>query len=254
MRLTWLRPEDPFPPVEQALIEPPGLLAAGADLSIPRLREAYCQGIFPWFNEGEPILWWSPEPRMVLPLESFHLSHSMRKKLRQIARQQSEADMRIVVTVDCAFDHVLAACAQTPRDGVRRTWITQEMMQAYQAWHRSGDAHSIETWMDGKLAGGLYGVGLGHMFFGESMFAWQTDASKIALAHLVKWLGRSGCSLIDCQMETAHLASLGARNMVRSQFCDHVRHAVAQPGIDWHPGWIDATGNLRPLTGDALKG
>lgn len=178
----------------------------------------------------------------------------MRKKLRQIARQQSEGKMRVVVTVDCAFDHVLAACAQTPRHGVTHTWITQEMTQAYQEWHHAGEVHSIETWINGELAGGLYGVCLGRMFFGESMFAWQTDASKIALAHLVTFLARAGCSLIDCQMETAHLGSLGARTMARSQFCQHVGHAVTQPRITWHPGWIDAAGTLHPLTSDALKG
>lgn len=254
MHLTWLRPENPFPPVEQAWIDPPGLLAAGADLSIDRLRLAYSRGIFPWFNAGEPILWWSPDPRMVLPCDAFHLSHSMRKTMRRIAREQSEGNLRIVVTVDCAFERVLNACAQTPRDGVIRTWITQDMMQAYQSWHQHGDAHSVETWIDGKLAGGLYGVCLGHMFFGESMFAWQTNASKIALAHLVRFLDQCGCPLIDCQMETSHLASLGARTMARSQFCQHVGLAVIQPPINWHPGWIDAQGTLHPLTGDALKG
>jgi len=253
MRLTWLHPDDPFPPVDQALSEPAGLLAVGADLSIQRLRQAYSQGIFPWFNPGEPILWWSPHPRMVLACDSFHLSHSLRKKLRQIARHQSSGNMRIIVTVDCAFEQVMAACAQTPRHGVHHTWITNEMTHAYQAWHRKGQVHSIETWMDGKLAGGLYGVCLGSMFFGESMFAWQTDASKIALAHLVRFLGRSGCPLIDCQMETTHLASLGARVMARDEFCRHVRHAVTQEQINIHPGWIDELGRLNPLTGDALE-
>jgi len=253
MRLPWLQHDDPFPPVEQALIEPPGLLAAGANLSIPRLRQAYSQGVFPWFNAGEPILWWSPDPRMVLGCDSLHLSHSLRKKLRQIARHQASGNMRVVVTIDCAFESVMAACAQTPRHGVQHTWITHEMRQAYQAWHLAGQVHSIETWMDGELAGGLYGVCLGNMFFGESMFAWKTDASKIALAHLVKFLDRSGCALIDCQMETAHLASLGARIMARDEFCRHVRHAVAQPQIHIHPGWMDELGRLHPLTRDAQE-
>ena len=253
MRLVWLDPEDPFPPVDQALTEPPGLLAAGGELSIERLRQAYSQGIFPWFNPGEPILWWSPHPRMVLPPDALHLSHSLRKKLRQIGRHQALGDLDIVVTVDCAFDDVLTACAQTPRHGVSHTWITDEMMLAYQAWHRAGQVHSIETWMHGKLAGGLYGVCLGSMFFGESMFAWQTDASKIALAHLVKFLSRSGCTLIDCQMETTHLASLGARVMSRDVFCQHVRQAVAQPQIPFFSGWIDDLGGLHPLTPDAQE-
>ncbi len=253
MRLAWLHPDDPFPPVDQALTEPPGLLAAGADLSVNRLRQAYSQGIFPWFNAGEPILWWSPNPRMVLPCDSLHLSHSLRKKLRQISRLQAAGNMRTVVTVDCAFDGVIAACAQTPRHGVSHTWITHDMLQAYQRWHRQGQVHSIETWMDGKLAGGLYGVCLGSMFFGESMFAWQTDASKIALAHLVQLLKRSGCRLIDCQMETAHLASMGARTIGRNEFCAHVRHAVTMPQITLSPGWIDDLGTLHPLTVDGLE-
>lgn len=253
MRLVWLHPDDAFPPVDQALNEPPGLLAAGADLSVNRLREAYSQGIFPWFNAGEPILWWSPDPRMVLPCDSLHLSRSMRKKLRQIGRQQDEGNMRTVVTVDCAFDAVMSACARTPRHGVSHTWITNEMAQAYQAWHQAGQVHSIETWIDGKLAGGLYGVCLGCMFFGESMFAWQTDASKIALAHLVNLLSRSGCRLIDCQMETAHLASLGAYTVGRNEFCEHVRQAVAQPQINLSSGWIDGLGELHPLTRDGTE-
>lgn len=248
MRVTWLGTDDPFPPVEQALEDPPGLLAAGADLSVSRLRQAYSQGIFPWFNPEEPILWWSPDPRMVLRCQSFHLSHTMRKKMRQIARQQSLGDMRVMVTVDCAFDQVMAACAHTPRHGSSRTWITDEMFQAYRSWHQAGEAHSVETWLDGQLAGGLYGVCLGSMFFGESMFAWQTDASKIALAHVVRFLQRSGCELIDCQMETSHLASLGAEAIARGTFCEHVRHAVRQPKIDWQPGWIDENGSLHPLT------
>lgn len=248
MRLAWLGTDDPFPSVDQALEDPPGLLAVGADLSVSRLRQAYTQGIFPWFNPGEPILWWSPDPRMVLRCKSMHLSHSMRKRMRQIARQQSLGDMRITVTVDCAFDQVMAACALTSRHETSHTWISDEMFQAYRSWHQAGEAHSVETWMDGRLAGGLYGVCLGRMFYGESMFARQTDASKIALAHLVRYLARSGCELIDCQMQTSHLSSMGAETMARDAFIKHVHHAVRQPQIDWQPGWIDDIGALHPLT------
>jgi leucyl/phenylalanyl-tRNA--protein transferase len=172
--IPFLSPSDPFPPVEQALDEPDGLLAAGGDLSPRRLIAAYRQGIFPWFNEGDPILWWSPDPRIVLAPREFHVSHSLKKRLAQ---------RRFTVTADTSFAAVLDACA-APRPDEGGTWLTAPMKAAYQRLHDQGLAHSMEVWMDGALAGGIYGVALGRMFFGESMFSRRTDASKIALACL----------------------------------------------------------------------
>ncbi len=207
--IPWLPPEPIFPPVTAALAEPNGLLAAGGDLSPVRILAAYRQGIFPWFSAGEPILWWSPDPRMVLFPSELKISRSLAKVLRNKPYE---------VRLDTVFAQVLAACAGTPREGQNGTWITAEMQAAYGRLHELGHAHSVEVWMDGKLAGGLYGMALGKAFYGESMFSWRTDASKIALAHLCVHLQRQGFGIIDCQMETAHLASLGARPIPRSDF------------------------------------
>lgn len=207
--IPWLSPEPVFPPVAAALAEPNGLLAAGGDLSAERLLAAYRLGIFPWYAEGEPILWWSPDPRMVLFPDEFNISRSLGRVLR---------GGKYMVRLDTAFDEVVTACASAPRDGQAGTWITPAMRAAYGRLHRLGHAHSVETWMDGELAGGLYGVALGNVFYGESMFARRTDASKIALAHLCEHLKRREFGIIDCQMETAHLASLGARPITRSDF------------------------------------
>ena len=207
--IPWLPPEPLFPPVELALAEPNGLLAAGGDLSPERILAAYRRGIFPWFSAGEPILWWSPNPRMVLFPTELKVSRSLAKVLRNKPYE---------VTLDTAFGRVIGACASTPRDGQTGTWITAEMQAAYDRLHELGHAHSIEVWMDGELAGGLYGMALGKAFYGESMFSWRTDASKIALAHLCRHLQRQGFGIIDCQMETTHLASLGARPIPRSEF------------------------------------
>ena len=245
MELVWLDGTAPFPPAHLALDDPPGLLAAGGDLSLARLRAAYAQGIFPWYSDGQPILWWSPDPRMVLRVEDFHPSHSLRKRLRQIARAHQCGDFTTVVRVDSAFPDVMRACARKSTDDQPGTWITAEMMVAYERWHRAGQAHSIETWIDGQLAGGLYGISLGHMFFGESMFSLARDASKIALAHLVRFLARQGVRWIDCQMETSHLASLGAKPVTRETFLAHVRHAASLPSIAWSRGWLDAEGVLH---------
>lgn len=245
MKLPWLTPDTPFPPVEHALSDPAGLLAAGADLSIERLTAAYCNGIFPWFSVGEPILWWSPDPRMVLACNDFSPSHSLRKLLRKIARDEHSVLPRVQVRVDTNFPAVMAHCA-APRDGQAGTWITPAIQQAYTAWHAAGVAHSVETWIDGELAGGLYGISLGRMFFGESMFALAPDASKIALAYLVAFLQRAGVEWIDCQQQTRHLATLGARPMPRARFVEHVRHAVACPAPVWQRGRLDSTGVLHP--------
>lgn len=206
--IPWLHAADPFPPVDAALPDPNGLLAAGADLSPERLLAAYARGIFPWFNPGEPILWWSPDPRMVLFPQEFEPSRSLRKRLRR-----SDYEVR----VDTAFREVMLACAE-PRPGQRGTWITAQMVAAYVRLHHLGHAHSVETWIAGELVGGLYGVAIGRVFFGESMFTRVRDAGKIAFAHLVAQLTDWGYGLIDCQMSTRHLASLGAREIPRSEF------------------------------------
>lgn len=218
--IPWLNPNDPFPPLDSALREPNGLLAAGGDLSPQRLIEAYSRGIFPWFNPGEPILWWSPDPRMVLFPAELKISRSLRKTLNKRAYE---------IRVDTAFRQVMEACA-APRDG-HGTWITPAMIEAYAELHRQGLAHSIETWVDGQLAGGLYGVSLGRMFYGESMFSRATDASKIAFVHLVRQLQRWGFGLIDCQMKTAHLAAFGAREIPRAEFGQRLTALVSLPGL-----------------------
>jgi leucyl/phenylalanyl-tRNA---protein transferase len=207
---------DSFPAVTQALRSPNGLLAAGGDLSTGRLLEAYRHGIFPWFSEGEPILWWSPDPRMVLFPNEFKVSHSLHKTLRN-----GRHDVRF----DCAFEQVMRACA-APREGANGTWIHEEMIAAYCELHRLGYAHSVETWMNGELVGGLYGIALGKMFYGESMFSRKTDASKIALAHLAAQLERWNFGMIDCQMSTPHLASLGAREIPRSEFVEKLQELI----------------------------
>lgn len=246
MKLPWLAVDTPFPPAEFALTDPDGLLAAGADLSPERLIQAYSNGIFPWYSEGEPVLWWSPDPRMVLAVKDFAPSHSLRKLLRQIASQEQDAAPRVQVRVDTVFPQVMAQCA-APRDGQPGTWITAAMQQAYADWHQAGYVHSIETWIDGELAGGLYGISLGRMFFGESMFTRAPNASKIALAYLVKYLAGQGVERIDCQQQTRHLASLGARPISRANFLQHVRRTTAQAAIPWARGILDSAGRLSPV-------
>ena len=218
--ITWLGPKTSFPPNDQALTEPNGLLAAGGDLSPQRLLDAYRRGIFPWFNPGEPILWWTPDPRMVLFPEEFKISRSLAKKLKA---------GRYTVKTDSQFSKVMQTCA-APRKERSGTWLSDLMIEAYERLHVMGYAHSVETWIDGRLAGGLYGVAQGQVFFGESMFSRTTDASKIALAHLVKQLTIWGYALIDCQMSTPHLASLGAREIPRHDFVELVDQLVHLPG------------------------
>ncbi|MFA7386161.1 MAG: leucyl/phenylalanyl-tRNA--protein transferase [Thiohalobacteraceae bacterium] len=207
----WLDPDDPqapFPPVELALREPDGLLALGGDLAPERLLRAYRRGIFPWYSAGQPILWWSPDPRMVLRPSQLKISRSLGKTLRK---------KRFEITLDKAFDAVMAGCAE-PRADSDGTWITPEMRRAYGQLHAAGYAHSVEAWHENQLVGGLYGVALGRVFFGESMFARVTDASKVAFAHLVRQLARRRFGLIDCQVHTGHLASLGAEPLARAIF------------------------------------
>lgn len=199
-----------FPPVEEALTEPNGLLAIGGDLTTNRLLDAYTHGIFPWFSAGEPIVWWSPDPRMVLYPDELKISRSMSRRLN---RKDYE------VRFNTSFRQVMQACAETRRPGQDGTWITNEMIDAYCALHVSGHAMSAETWIGNRLAGGLYGVRIGKMFYGESMFHHVTDASKIAFVHLVQEIKRQNFGLLDCQMKTSHLASLGAREISRKEFC-----------------------------------
>ncbi len=208
--LTLLDPNDPhsFPPVEEALTEPNGLLAVGGDLSPTRLLAAYRKGIFPWYNRGEPVLWWSPDPRLVLFLDKLKLSRSLRKVLRK---------GEFTVTFDRAFHQVVSSCA-APRKHEKGTWITPEMKRAYCLLHELGHAHSVESWFKGELVGGLYGVAIGSVFFGESMFHRRTDASKVAFVALVENLKRWQYALIDCQVRTDHLINLGAEEIPRSQF------------------------------------
>lgn len=222
--ITWLHPGVAFPPVTKALHEPNGLLVAGGELSPQRLIEAYQHGIFPWFNPGEPVLWWSPDPRMVLFPAELKVSRSLHKTLKK-----KDYEIR----VDTVFADVMRACA-APRGGAGGTWISEDMVAAYSGLHEMGLAHSVETWRAGELIGGLYGVALGHMFYGESMFSRATDASKIAFAHLVRQLERWGFGMIDCQMKTAHLASLGAREIPRSEFVQVLGRLIELPHSPGH--------------------
>jgi len=229
--LPWLAPSEPFVPVEGAWGEDspyPGLLCAGGQLDPATLEQAYVRGIFPWFGPGQPILWWSTSPRLVLRPSAFRLHRSLRKTLDKV-RQGGPWAVR--------FDHntpaVIEACAQTPRAGQSGTWIVPEMVRAYSDWHRVGAVHSVETWFEGELVGGLYAVRLGQMVFGESMFSRHTDASKIALAALVAWCLRHGVDLIDCQQATAHLLSMGAELWPRSDFVAHVSQTVHRPPAPW---------------------
>ena len=226
--IPWLADNVPFPPVEHALKSPNGLLAAGGGLSESRLLEAYRNGVFPWFNPGEPILWWSPDPRMVLIPRELRISRSFAKALRNNVLE---------VRCDTAFEQVMRGCA-APRikDRVAQpgTWIGEDMIEAYCLLHRHGYAHSVETWLDGKLVGGLYGVGIGRMFYGESMFSAVSNASKIALAHLARQLERWEFGMIDCQMSTPHLVSLGAREIPRSEFTTSLQELIHYaPVTDW---------------------
>jgi leucyl/phenylalanyl-tRNA---protein transferase len=226
----WLGPEDPFPPVERALREPNGLLCAGADLDLERLIAAYRHGIFPWYSGTEPILWWSPDPRMVLYCDELKISRSLAKNIRNKGYE---------VRVDTAFREVLLGCASSRRGssagGEAGTWLGEDMRAAYTRLHRAGQAHSFECWHDGTLVGGLYGVAIGRMFYGESMFSRATDASKVALVALVEELRRRGFPLIDCQVRTALLAQLGGREIPRREFLRRLRALVnyREPGGRW---------------------
>ena len=229
--ITWLSSIDPFPALERALgagSDAPGLLAASADLSAERLESAYRLGIFPWYSSGQPVLCWSPDPRMVLSPTSFKVSASFKKTLKRVVR---DAEWRIVIDND--FSGVMRACAHAPREGQNGTWITPMVIDAYSALHAKGLAHSVETWYGDQRVGGLYGVSIGAMFFGESMFAHRTDASKIALAALCAHLRRHGVKMIDCQQNTGHLARMGGQEIARDAFIRHLQAATAEPVLPW---------------------
>ena len=225
--IPWLRADAPFPPVDSALVEPNGLLAASTDLSPARLIEAYRRGIFPWYSEGQPVLWWAPDPRMVLFVNEFVVARSLRKTVRRAPYE---------IRIDSAFRDVIEHCAAVARPGQLGTWITPAVVDAYVALHDRGCAHSVEAWAGRELVGGLYGVTIGRMFFGESMFARAPDASKLALVHLVDLLRANGMPLIDCQQETEHLARFGARPIPRAQFAREMSALVhSSPPVEaWH--------------------
>jgi leucyl/phenylalanyl-tRNA--protein transferase len=234
--IVWLSPNDPvdsFPPVESALHEPDGLLAAGGDLSAARVLAAYRRGIFPWYSRGQPILWWSPDPRAVLVPSEIRVSRSLAKSIRNRGFE---------TRFDSAFAAVISACGSTTvrPDG---TWLSAEMREAYIELHELGFAHSVETWLEGRLVGGLYGIAIGRMFFGESMFSLERDASKVALKFLCDQLREHDCPLIDCQMATSHLLSLGAKLMPRAEFVVHVATLTRTPSAGpWDNGAARATG------------
>jgi leucyl/phenylalanyl-tRNA---protein transferase len=222
--ITWLSPTDPpdhFPPPERALDDPAGLLAAGGDLSTQRLLAAYQRGIFPWYSAGQPVLWWSPDPRAVLLPGEFRLSRSLAKTLR---------NRGFTAKIDADFQGVLGGCA-APRSQSPGTWLLPEMRAAYLELHQLGHAHSFETWLDGALVGGLYGVRLGNVFFGESMFSRERDASKAALARLVEYCQLQGVVVIDCQLPSRHLQSMGSRLISRAQFQGLLREHIAMATV-----------------------
>ena len=236
-QLPWIESQDPLPPVETAWgmdSEAPGLLAAGADLGVNRLLEAYGQGVFPWFNPDQPVLWWSPDPRMVLQIKDFKLHRSLRKTLARYA-----AHPQFELCFDRSFDLVIEACSKSPREGQNGTWIVPAMVDAYKALHQAGHAHSVETWLDGKLVAGLYFVCIGRAVFGESMFSTISDGSKMALAALVQVCEHQGIVAIDCQQNTAHLASMGAREMSRAEFLALTHKAKQAPSPNWQDATVD---------------
>lgn len=231
MNIPWLDDDTPLPPADTAKPASSalaGLVAAGGGLSVERLHEAYARGMFPWFSEGQPVLWWSPDPRMVLFIKDFKLHKSLRKTLLKFMENPN-----CEVRFDSAFEQVIRQCAKSPRKGQAGTWIVEDMVQAYMAFHRAGFAHSVETWVDHQLVGGLYCVGIGDALFGESMFALQTDASKIALAALVAYARTHELAWVDCQQNTKHLSSLGASEMPRKEFLKLVESASSDTPKDW---------------------
>lgn len=259
MAIVWVDPDTPLPDPAQA--DATGLVAAGLDLSVQRLDQAYRRGLFPWFSLGDPVLWWSPDPRMVLRGADLHISHSLAKRVRQFGHRAQPTTLR--VTLNEAFPDVIAHCAargvvRAAMGAVRQgratipgqpsqpegTWITPDIEDVYTQWHRKGRVHSVETWIGDTLAGGLYGVSLGRCFFGESMFSRVTDASKVALVYLVRYLQRAGVPWVDCQQETPHMASLGARPIPRTQFLALLAAGLEQDPPLWGHGRLLPDGTL----------
>ncbi|MCQ8896085.1 leucyl/phenylalanyl-tRNA--protein transferase [Limnobacter humi] len=228
--LPWLDSPKDFPTTGQALLEPAGLLAASDHLTVDWLLQSYPRGIFPWYSPGEPVLWWSTNPRAVLYVEEFKLHRSLLKAIRKQA-----ADPSREIRLNHAFEATIRACAGHPRAGQQGTWITEHIIQAYLDLHRLGHAHSIEHWHNGALVGGLYCVAFGRMVFGESMFARETDASKVAFAYFVSWLKRQNVRIIDCQQATHHLLSLGARLLERKVFEEEMAHSISMSALNWEP-------------------
>lgn len=230
--LRWLDPHQAFPPAHEAWGNDslaPGLLCAGADLSVERLNAAYKNGIFPWFSSNQPILWWSPDPRMVLKLADLRVTRSLRQTLKKFIQSEN-----CQIRVDSAFELVIASCANAPRTGQNGTWIMPSMIQAYIDLHRAGFAHSVEAWAGEEMIGGLYFVAIGQAVFGESMFHRATDGSKIALTALACMCRHLHIDQIDCQQDTRHLASMGAKLVHRATFLHEVAQLVARPGPDWN--------------------
>ena len=222
---------DPLPAPELAWGQntvAPGLLAIGGGLALPRLLEAYGQGCFPWYSDGQPVMWWSTDPRMVLPCDEFKLHRSLRKMLLHML-----VDGSLQIRMDHDFEAVIQHCARSPRPGQSGTWIVKDMVQAYVQLHRAGYAHSVEAWVNGNLVGGLYGIALGRAVFGESMFSLQTNGSKLALAALMAFCKAHQVKWVDCQQKTAHLASLGAREISRQDFLKHLMHAKTLDPMQW---------------------
>lgn len=237
--LHWISSDSPasaFPPVDRALREPDGLLAAGGDLSQERLLHAYRNGIFPWYNEGEPILWWSPNPRCIFYPHKFHVSRRLKRTLRQEPH---------VVTFNRDFDAVMAQCA-APRAGHAGTWITADMFRAYGQLHSNGWAHSVEVWRDKELVGGLYGLAIGRVFFGESMFSKRSNGSKIALLALCRFMTENNLALLDCQVASPHLMSLGAELLQRSDFLRVLRVACEPQRVQGWPDTAPAANAIGP--------
>lgn len=234
MKRHWVEPGAPLPPPCADVPGHPGLIALGRDLGPARLLEAYAQGMFPWYSEGQPVLWWSPDPRMVVFVDEFRPARSLRRLLRQRA-----ADGLWQISLDTDFTAVMHACA-APRDAGGGTWITDDIIDAYTGLHRRGLAHSLEVREAGELVAGLYGVAIGRMFFGESMFTRRSNASKCAFAALMQLLARHGFEMVDCQQSTRHLGSLGGRELSRHDFLARIRHLLALPAPDWQrmtPCW-----------------
>lgn len=232
MRQHWVDPDAPLPPPHHDIPGYPGLIALGADLSATRLLEAYRQGMFPWYSEGQPVLWWSPDPRMVVFVDTFQPSRSLRQLLKRLHRESLSGQSPWRLSLDTAFEAVMRACAE-PRDEDGGTWITEDIIRAYTDLHHQGLAHSVEVWEQDELIGGLYGVSIGRMFYGESMFTRRPNASKCAFSALIHLLRKQGFVMVDCQQSTAHLSSLGGRNLSRQDFLAMLPPLLAQPSPDW---------------------